>query len=110
MFVIGYNNQFTVVQIYIFCKLFFQDNQNKLLAGNPMGLSTPRTDCIDIISLCSIKILTGMNPMRFSDPWSDYLDIIDLKPVKIILGINPMVLSAPWADSLDIIAFQPVKK
>ena len=50
-----------------------------------------------------------MNPMGLSDPWYDSLDIIALKPVKKCLGINPMGLSVPWDDSLDIIATQKSK-
>ena len=46
--------------------------------------------------------LRGMNPMGLSAPWDDSIDIIAFNPVKKIQGMNPMVLSAPWADSLEM--------
>ena len=48
--------------------------------------------------------------MGLSDPRSDFIDIIALCPLKILIGINPMILSVPWAESIDIIALNPVKK
>ena len=42
--------------------------------------------------------------MGMSTPRSDSLEIIALQPVKKRLGINPMGRSAPWDDSLDIIS------
>ena len=50
-----------------------------------------------------------MNPMGLSVPWSDSLDIIVLQIVKKLQGINPIGLIAPGDDSLDIIALHPVK-
>ena len=40
--------------------------------------------------------MQGMNPMGLSAPWADFIDILSLHPVKILSGINPMGLSAPW--------------
>ena len=51
--------------------------------------------------------LRGMNPMGLSTPWDEYLDIIALHPVKI-QGMNPMGLISPWDDSLEIITLRPV--
>ena len=56
MFMIEYNNQFTVVRRQIFCKLFVQYNSNKLLGIYPIGLGAPRSDILDIISLLTVKI------------------------------------------------------
>ena len=56
-----------------------------------------------------VKKLIGINPMVLSDPWADSLDIISLRPVKKWLGVNPMILSVPWVDSLDIISVQKAK-
>ena len=67
----------------MFCKLFVKDNWNTLLGVNPMGISSPG---------------------------SDYLDVIALQPVKIYIYINPISISAPLEDSLDIIALEPVRK
>ena len=47
---IGYNNQFIVVQRN-FYKLFVKENLNKLLGIYPMGLSAPRSNSLDIIAL-----------------------------------------------------------
>ena len=47
-----------------------------------MGLSDPRSASIDIIALWPLKIFIGINPMSLSAPWAEYLDIIALNPVK----------------------------
>ena len=51
MFVIGYNNQFTLLLREIVCKLFVKENENKLPGINPTGLSVPRADSLEIIAL-----------------------------------------------------------
>ena len=109
MYVIGYNNPFTVVRRKYFCKLFPKDNSTKLLGINPTSLSPPRAESLDIIDLWPVTKLIGISPMSLSAPWSDSIDIIALNPIKKILGIKPMGLSSPWADSLDIISLRPVK-
>ena len=50
-----------------------------------------------------------MNPMGLSSPWGNSLEIIDLQPVKQIQGMNPMDLNAPWSESLEIIFFWTVR-
>ena len=49
---------------------------------NPMGLSTPKDDSIEIIALHPVKTFTGINPMILSDPWYDSINIIALKTLK----------------------------
>ena len=83
MFVIGYNNQFTVVRRRMFCKLFVKENCNKLLGINPMGLSEPRSDCLEIIAVQPVKKIIGINPMIFSAPWTESIDIIALYILQI---------------------------
>ena len=56
MFVIDYNNQLIVVQRKTVCKSFVKDNQNQLLGIDPMGLSAPRSDSLEIIALYQVKI------------------------------------------------------
>ena len=53
--------------------------------------------------------MQGMNPMGLSDPWSDSLEIISLQQVKKNVRVNPIFLSDPWANSLDIISLRPVQ-
>ena len=47
-----------------------------------------------------------MNPMGLSSPWDNSLDIIALQ-TENIPSINPMGISAPRSDSLEIISLQP---
>ena len=47
-----------------------------------MVLIAPRVDSLEIIVLQLVKQLMGINPMSLSDPWSDSLDIIAFNPVK----------------------------
>ena len=75
MFVIDYNNQFTVVQRQIVSKLFVKYNKNKLLGVNPMGLSASRFDSLDIIDLQPVKKLWGLNQ------W----ELVTLGPTILIL-------------------------
>ena len=37
----------------------------------------------------------GINPMVLSSPREDSLDIISLRPVEKMIGTNPISLSAP---------------
>ena len=46
-----------------------------------MGISDPRADSVEIIALHPVKKLVGINPMSLSAPWDDSLDIITLKTV-----------------------------
>ena len=48
-----------------------------------------------------------INPMFLSAPRADSIEIISLQPVKKLIGINPMILSVPWDNSLDIVALKP---
>ena len=59
--------------------------------------------------LATYNKLRSMNPIGLSSPWAESLQIIALHPVKN-QGINPMVLSVPWADSFEIISLRPVRK
>ena len=52
-----------------------------------MGLSTSRSNSLDIISLRTVQKLISINPMSLSDPWSESLGIISLNPVKRILWL-----------------------
>ena len=130
MLVIGYNNQFTVVQRQNICKLFVKDNWKKLLGINPLGLIEPWADYLEIIALKPVKTFLEINLMGLIDPYYESLVIIALQPVKTqwavvllgklsweyilgsikqeLLGIKPMGLSAPWAKYLDLIALLPV--
>ena len=72
-----------------------------------MGLSAPRDYHIEIIDYQPVKKLIWINPMGVSDPWAEYLEIIALKPKN---RDHPIGLSASWANSLVIIALQEVKK
>ena len=47
--------------------------------------------------------------MGLSAPRANSPDIISLQIVKKWLGINPMGTIVPWENSLDIIAFQKAK-
>ena len=40
-----------------------------------------------------------MNPLGLSDPWANSIEMVALYPVVKLRGINPMGLSAPWDDS-----------
>ena len=51
-----------------------------------------------------------MNPMVISDPWVNSLNIIYLYTVKKLQGMNPIGIITPWDDSLDVIALQKVLK
>ena len=53
--------------------------------------------------------MIGINPMGLSAPWDDSIDIIILNPLKKILWINPMGISYPWENYLVIIALQTFK-
>ena len=46
-----------------------------------MGLSDPRSDSLEIIALQKVKKMIGINPIGISAPWANSIDIIDLKPV-----------------------------
>ena len=47
-----------------------------------MILSAPISNSIEIITSQPVKKLMGINPMSLSDPWADTLDIIALNTVK----------------------------
>ena len=64
-----------------------------------MGLSTPRTDSIEIIAFRPVKELRGIKPMGLSDHKDDSIDIINFQTVTKLWGINIMVLSAPRDES-----------
>ena len=51
-----------------------------------------------------------MNPMGLSDPWVESVEIIALRPVIKMQGMNPMVLSAYWENSFDMASLRPVRK
>ena len=51
-----------------------------------------------------------MNPMILSSPWDDSLDITAMQSVKKMLGINPMRLSAPREDSLGNVSLNTTAK
>ena len=76
---------------------------------NPIRLSDPWDDSIDVIALKPVTKIPRINSMVLSDPWVDSIVNIALQQVKQFLGINVMGLSAYWADSLDNIALDPVK-
>ena len=50
-----------------------------------------------------------MNPMGISAPWAESIDIISLRPVKV-QGMTPMGLIYPWVDSLEVISLWSVIK
>ena len=51
IFVVGYYNEFTVERRKIVSKLFVKDDLKKLQEMNPMGLSVPWEDYLEIIVL-----------------------------------------------------------
>ena len=65
----------------IFVNYLLKTFTNELVGINPMGLSAPKSEYLEIISLQPVKKLIGINPMGLRDSWADYLDIIDLNPV-----------------------------
>ena len=70
-----------------------------------MELSAPWGDSLDIIAFQPVKKLLWINPTGLSAPREDSLDMISLRTLKN-LWINPMVLSAHRANSLGIIDLQ----
>ena len=57
MFVVGYYNEFIVLQRQILCKLFAKANFKKMHGMNPMSLSDPSYESLEIIALQPVKIL-----------------------------------------------------
>ena len=70
-----------------------------------MGLSYPRDESIDIISLRSLKKLIGVKIMSLSSPWDDYLDIIALNLVFKNLGLTQGELLTLVTTLLIILPF-----
>ena len=68
---VGYYNEFTVAQRQIVYKLFVKDNLQKIQGMNPIGLSAPRSNSLEITALKKVKKLQGINPMGLSDPRSN---------------------------------------
>ena len=54
MFVFGYYKQLTFV-ISRKIQLFYKNNWNKFLGINPMGLSDPKEDSLEIIAFQTVK-------------------------------------------------------
>ena len=54
MFMFGYYNEFTFVRRQTFCQLFAKEILKKMLGINPMGLSAPWDDFLEIIVLESV--------------------------------------------------------
>ena len=50
------------------------------------------------------KKIPGMNPMGLSAPWDDYIEMIALQLVIVFQGIKPMGLSDHWFNYLEVIA------
>ena len=68
-----------------------------------MGLSASWDDSLDYYCLADSKNkFLGINPIGISDPREDSLEIITLQEVKKLLVINPMVLSDPRDYSLGL--------
>ena len=44
-----------------------------------MGPSDPMADSFQTIALQPVKRIIGINPMVLTSPWNEYIDIISLK-------------------------------
>ena len=62
--------------------IFFQDNKNKFIGINPIGLIAPRVYSLEIFILQPVKRMREINPMGSSAPCAKSIDINALDPVN----------------------------